>query len=147
MGFFLLSLISYVCKGARSLSRVQFFMTLWTVVCQASLSMEFSRQECWSGLSFSPLGDLPNLQIKFASPALADRFFTTAPAGKPRFKSQTFYFRPKVCLSSSGRLNSLRMTEIRFYLFPQYLYKINHVTEFCWIMGTKEMSKLEMNPK
>ena len=31
-------------------SRVQLFATLWTVAHQAPLSMEFSRQEHWSGL-------------------------------------------------------------------------------------------------
>ena len=34
-------------------------MTLWTVAHQAPLSMEFSRQENWSGLPFLPPGDLP----------------------------------------------------------------------------------------
>ena len=37
---------------------------------QASLSMEFSRQEYWSGLPFSSPWDLPNLGIKHKSPAL-----------------------------------------------------------------------------
>ena len=32
----------------------------WTVACQASLSMEFSRQKYWSGLPFPSPGDLPN---------------------------------------------------------------------------------------
>ena len=46
---------------------------------QGSLSMEFSRQECWRGLSFSTLGDLPNLGIEpasLSSPVLAGGFFT-----------------------------------------------------------------------
>ena len=34
------------------------FATLWTVVCQAPLSMGFSWQEFWSGLPFPPSGDL-----------------------------------------------------------------------------------------
>ena len=34
---------------AHSLSRVQFFVTLWTVASQPPLSMEFPRQEYWSG--------------------------------------------------------------------------------------------------
>ena len=34
------------------LSHVWLFATPWTVACQASLSMEFSRQEHWSGLPF-----------------------------------------------------------------------------------------------
>jgi len=39
-----------------------------TVACQAPLSMGFSRQEYWSGLSFSSPGDLPNPGIKPVSP-------------------------------------------------------------------------------
>ena len=38
----------------------QLFATPWTVACQAPLSMEFSRQEYWSGLPFPSLGDLPH---------------------------------------------------------------------------------------
>ena len=40
------------------LSPVWLFVTPWTIVCQASLSMEFSRQEYWSGLAFPAPGDL-----------------------------------------------------------------------------------------
>ena len=40
------------------------------------LSMQFSRQEYWSGLPFPSPGDLPNLGIELGSPALAGRFFT-----------------------------------------------------------------------
>ena len=39
-----------------------------TVACQAPLSMGFSRQEYWSGLSFSSPGDLPNPGVKPVSP-------------------------------------------------------------------------------
>ena len=46
--------------AVQSLSHVQLFVTPWTVAHQAPLSMEFSRQEYWSGLPFSPPGDLPN---------------------------------------------------------------------------------------
>ena len=38
------------------LSHVRLFATPWTVACQASLSMAFSRQEYWSGLPFPTLG-------------------------------------------------------------------------------------------
>ena len=44
--------------------------TPWTIACQAPLSMEFSRQEYWSGLPFPSPGDLPNPGIKLESPAL-----------------------------------------------------------------------------
>ena len=50
------------------LSCVQLSSTLWTVACQAPLSMEFSRQEYWSGLPFPPPGDLPEAEIKPVSP-------------------------------------------------------------------------------
>ena len=49
-------------------SRVRLFATLWTVVCQAPLSMEFSRHGFWSGLPFPPPGDLPNPGVKPATP-------------------------------------------------------------------------------
>ena len=69
------------------LSYVQLFATPWTVACQAPLSMGFYRQEYWSGLLFPSPGDLPDPGIKPefpVSPALAGRFFTTEPPGKPR---------------------------------------------------------------
>ena len=46
------------------LSRVRLFTTPWTVAFQAPLSMEFSRQEYWSGLPFPPPGDLPYPGVK-----------------------------------------------------------------------------------
>ena len=55
-------------------------VTLWTVVCQAPVSMGFSRQEYWSGFPCPPPGDLPNPWIEatsLRSPALAGGFFTT----------------------------------------------------------------------
>ena len=42
----------------------------WNIASQAPLSMEFSRQECWSGLPFPSPGDLPNQGMKLESPAL-----------------------------------------------------------------------------
>ena len=49
---------------------VQLFVTLWTVARLTPVSVEFSRQEYWSGLPFPSLGDLPSPEIKFRSPAL-----------------------------------------------------------------------------
>ena len=48
----------------KSLSRVRLFATPWTVAYQAPQSMEFSRQEYWSGLPFPSPGDLPNPEIE-----------------------------------------------------------------------------------
>ena len=60
-----------------SLCSAQSHPTLETpqTACWAPLSMGFSRQEYWSGLSFHPPGDLPNPRIKptsLASPALVE---------------------------------------------------------------------------
>ena len=45
-------------------SCVWLLVTLWTVALQAPLSMGFPRQEYWSGLPFSSLGDLPDPGIE-----------------------------------------------------------------------------------
>ena len=68
---------------AGMLSAVQIFATSQIVAFQAPLSMEFSRQEYWSRLSFPAPGDLANTGIEPTSPKLAGRFFTTESPGKP----------------------------------------------------------------
>ena len=59
----------------KSLSCVRLFVTLWTAVLQASVSLGFSRQEYRSGLPCPSPGDLPHIGIEPASPALAGGFF------------------------------------------------------------------------
>ena len=64
----------HACMQAKSLSCVQLFGNPWTVGCQAPLSMEFSRQDNWSGLPFPTPGDLTDPGIKprsSVSPAVA----------------------------------------------------------------------------
>ena len=66
-------------------SCIRLFSTPWTVVRQAILSMEFSRQEYWSGLPFPSPGDLPDPGIEPGSPALqADSLLSelSAPPGR-----------------------------------------------------------------
>ena len=64
-------------------SRVRLFATLWTVDYQSPSSMEFSRQEQWSGLQVSSPGDLPDTEIESWSPALQADALTSEPPGKP----------------------------------------------------------------
>jgi len=55
--------------------------------------MEFSKQACWSGLPFPPLGDLPDPGIEppsLASTILAGGFLTTMPPGKLHIYPQLF---------------------------------------------------------
>jgi len=77
-----------VCGGGggwyvQSFSHVQHFGTPWTIALQAPLSMEFYRQEYWSGVPFPPPRDLPNTGIELASLTSPGRFFTSTPSGKP----------------------------------------------------------------
>ena len=81
----------------------------WTIARQAPLSMEFSRQECWSGLPFPTLGDLPDSGIKLVSPALASRFFTAGALGK---------LPPGSCLSLRGSGSASPSTQHPWALPP-----------------------------
>ena len=67
-------------------------VTPWTVGPQAPLSMEFSRQEYWSGLPFLTPRDLPDPRIELASlacPALAGRFLTTSTTWEAHVKHRS----------------------------------------------------------
>ena len=90
------------------LSRVQLFATLWTVAYQAPPSMEFSRQEYWSGLPLPSSGDLPNPGIEPGSPALQADALLSEPPGKNSFIKYLmcrFFF--SVCGLSFSYLNSI----------------------------------------
>ena len=67
--------------------------------------MGFSKQKHWSGLSLPPPGDLPHPGMEpmsLASPALADRFFTTGIPGKP-YNCAPQTFQVLLSLSPAGR--------------------------------------------
>ena len=70
----------------KSLSRVRLFVTPWTVAYQAPSSMEFSRQEYWSGLPFPSPGDLRNPGIEPGSPALQADALPSEPPGKAQIR-------------------------------------------------------------
>ena len=56
----------FVCVHACSIMSDS-FETLWTVACQALLSMGFFRKEYWSGLPFPSPGDLHNPEMELTS--------------------------------------------------------------------------------
>ena len=87
------------------------FVTPWTVAHQAPLSLGFPRQEYRSGLPFPSPGNLPDPGIKPVSSALANKFFTTEPPGKPRVFQILVYL--MILLSNScikGMPQSLKWT-------------------------------------
>ena len=80
-----------VCLGASGRSNSA---TPWTIARQVPLSMEFSRQEYWSGLPCPSPGDLPNPGIEPGSPALqADSLplsHQESPAGRRAYSLNTW---------------------------------------------------------
>ena len=78
----------------KSLSHIRLFVILWTVAYQAPPSMEFSRQEYWSGLLFPSSGDLPDPGIEPRSPA----FQADALTSEPVLKNKDITLLTKVCI-------------------------------------------------
>ena len=66
--------------------------TAWTIAYQAPLSMEFSRQEYWSGLPFPSPGDLPNQRIEPRSPTLQVDSLPSESPGKPKWYPMVLLF-------------------------------------------------------
>jgi len=80
------------------------FVTPWTLACQAPLSMEFSRQEYWSGQPFPPPGNLSNPGIEPRSPALQPDSLPSEPPGKPspKEKGEGIFQRGHLSVDMSG---------------------------------------------
>ena len=87
-----------------SVSGVQLFATPWTVAHQAPLSMGFSRQECWSGLPFTPPENVPDPGIEPMSPALQADSLSLSHQGRSLESicplPQNFAQKWKICQSS-----------------------------------------------
>ena len=73
-------LLVCLCAVSTVFSASGLFVAPWTVACQSPLSIEFSRQEYWSGLPFPSPGDIPDTGIDPGSPALqADSLLSKPP--------------------------------------------------------------------
>ena len=82
------SMIPQCVACVKSLQLCPALCDLWTVACQISLSMGFSRQEHWDGLPCTPLGDLPDQGIEAISPvslALQADSLLAERSGKPMY--------------------------------------------------------------
>ena len=85
-----------------SLSHVQLFVTPWTIAHQTPQSMEFSRQEYWSGLPFPSPGDLPSPGFEPGSPALQVDALPSEPSGTP----PSWGHSEKMAVCEAGRMTS-----------------------------------------
>ena len=101
-----------MCVCAQSLSCVQLFETSWSIAHKAPLSIEFSRQEHWSGSLFPTPGDLPDPGIEPVSLALAGGFFTTAP--------NQLYIN-KIIKKRKKRQKTIQPISPTVSIFPQYI--------------------------
>ena len=108
------SLLTTLCVLSH-FSCVLLFLAPWVVACQAPPSMGFSRQEYQSELPFPSLGDLPDTGIVLASLALADRFFTTEPAGKPSPLCSPLKFHHHVCLCALGKYMHINQSKCKLH--------------------------------
>ena len=80
------SFVLSLCAKLRS--RVQLSVTLWTIAHQAPLSMQFSKQEYWSGLPFPPPGELLHPGTETVTPALQADSLPLSPRGAPREREE-----------------------------------------------------------
>ena len=91
----------------KSLSRVHLFGIPWTAAHHASLSMEFSRQEYWSGQPFLSFGDLPDPESEPKVPALPADCLPSELSGK------TFYFFQFSSVQSLSRVRLFATHELQ----------------------------------
>ena len=108
------SLLTLLCVFS-CFSCVLLFLAPWAVARQAPPSMGFSRQEYQSELPFPSLGDLPDTGIVPASLALADRFFTTEPAGKPSPLCSLLKFHHHVYLCVLGKYMHINQSKCKLH--------------------------------
>ena len=112
------------CFGSNSCSVMS--NSLWPheptrVAHLAPLSTGFSRQVYWSGLQFSPQGDLPDPGIETASlvfPVLAEGFFATVSPGKPTIQ---LYSLICYCLSTLKKKSYLLQNSHESHLLLYFL--------------------------
>ena len=106
-----------ICVGVLSHSVVSnSSVAPWSVACQAALSMEFSKQEYWSGLPFPSPGGLLHSGIKpvsLVSPTLAGGFFTMMPSEEP-------YLHLLVTNDAMNLLKNLRRPFEFIHFFQKY---------------------------
>ena len=86
------------------------------------LSMEFSRQEYWSGLPFPSPGDLPNPGIKPRSPTLQADSSPSEPAMKPYILTLSLYKRGKNLVFLSGSVSLLSSANICYLLISDIAF-------------------------
>ena len=116
-------------------SRVQLFVTSWTVALQAPLSTGFSRQEFWSGLPGPRLGDLPHPGIKPGSPALQADSLPLSHLGSPtHIIHHTYSIVRELNMQAQGAIKKKVITADS---------DCSHEIKRCLLLGRKVMTNLD----
>ena len=108
----------------------------WSIVRQAPPSMEFSRQEYWSGLPFPPPGDRPDPRIKhmsLASLALAGGFFHTGAIWEAPLSDRAALLFSEL---HKGLTKDWGHLEVRRILTPAGQPRFGPADEFCSLLGS-----------
>ena len=113
-------------------SYIQFFVNPWSLDHQAPLSMEFSRQENWSGLPFPSLGDLSDPGIEPKSPALQADSFPPEPPGKPHKGPKGWIIHVCSVFSQSSLLFQEASVNTGGYKTIQYKWRKIHTSGWLW---------------
>ena len=147
LSFFFSQNLPIIQGKCESLSCVQLFDNTWIAAPQAPLSMEFSRQEYWSGLPFPPPGDPPpTTGTELRSSALQADSLPPEPQhllplrraykwraegqhwdGEPRKRHRLINGRTP---ASHGDSQLGGIAKVLFYSFPHVLYFWWHVLHF-----------------
>ena len=113
-------------------------MVPWTIGHQPPLSMEFLRQEYWSGLPFATPGNLPHPGVKptyLVVPALADGFFTTTISWEAHYIDVVLHYVSVnicVCLKTDSLLLSIQLERNSRCTEKLQKYHIELRTIFCY---------------
>ena len=136
-------------------SYVRLFVILWTVAHQSPLSMGFSREEYWSGLSCPPPGGLPNPRIKaeyLMCPASAGGFFTASAIWETQQYNSSLYTLQHIhlnirhytvdpfdhvvlslfCFPSSNHQSALCICVLLLFCSVVHLFHNPHMSEIIW---------------
>ena len=131
------------------LSQVQLFATPWTGAHQAPLSVEFFRQEYWSGLPFPSPEDLPNPGTEPTFPALADGFFISELSRKSSHEITHSLMSNSVVFSTLTRCSHFLYLVLKHFQQPKGkltpIKQLLPIPSCSWPLTTTNLSSVSMD--
>ena len=121
--------------------RLQLFAIPWTVAYQAPPSMEFSRQEYWSGLPFPSPGDLPDPGIEPRSPTLQADALPSELPGKPSGNHSAHENTVDFPRSTDGEDHVHRQSRVHLCLAPEGVLVLAQEHRYLYFSGNPKRLK------